>query len=232
MPMWLLHQSKDMNSDSDWEDVESEENNIYPIINLDCEDWVDKFSVSIHRFLGAKPWDWAYHLWFNSKRLSKSVFKMIGRCPLKGCQRLSTVFLAIVGEAPYFSESWITLFKKRKRWDDGNKPEVEGEDRQEDGDYDEKGWWSWKGVEAEDEGRRQRGRDDEQGEVDEVEQQGGGDEDRTPESFEYPPWPALCISIDDNRAMSRADILSYQERNHLCCCMSWSCVQLLARICS
>ena len=26
-------------------------------------------------------------------------------------------------------------------------------------------------------------------EVDEVEQQGGGDEDRTPESFEYPSWP-------------------------------------------
>ena len=75
-------------------------------------------------------------------------------------------------------------------------------------------------MEAEDEGRRQRGRDDEQGEVDEVEQQGGGDEDQTPVSFEYPPWPALCISIDDNRAMSRADILSYQERNHLCCCMS------------
>ena len=67
---------------------------------------------------------------------------------------------------------------------------------------------------------RMRGEDREQGEVDEVEQQGGGDEDRTPESFEYPPWPALCISIDDNRAMSRADILSYQERNHLCCCMS------------
>ena len=52
--MTFDHQCDDMNSDSDWEDVDSDEKDIYPTIDLDCEDWADKFSASIHRFHGSK----------------------------------------------------------------------------------------------------------------------------------------------------------------------------------
>ena len=53
--MTFDHQCQDMNSDGDWEDVESEEIDSFPTIDLDCEDWADKFSASIHRFHGVKP---------------------------------------------------------------------------------------------------------------------------------------------------------------------------------
>ena len=52
--MTLDHQCKVLNSDSNWEDVESDDN-MYLSIDLDCEDWADKFTDSIHRFHGATP---------------------------------------------------------------------------------------------------------------------------------------------------------------------------------
>ena len=52
--MTIDHQCGDLNSDSDWEDVESDEN-MYPTIDLDCEDWADKFTASIHQFHEANP---------------------------------------------------------------------------------------------------------------------------------------------------------------------------------
>ena len=52
--MTLNHQGEVLNSDSDWEDVESD-NNLYPTIDLDCEDLADKFSDSIHRNHRANP---------------------------------------------------------------------------------------------------------------------------------------------------------------------------------
>ena len=59
--MTFDHQCGDMKSDSDWEDVDSDwkdvnsENNLYPTIDLDCENWADKFKASIHRYHGANP---------------------------------------------------------------------------------------------------------------------------------------------------------------------------------
>ena len=52
--MTLNHQGEVLNSDSDWGDVESD-NNLYPTIDLGCEDWGDKFSDSIHRNHWANP---------------------------------------------------------------------------------------------------------------------------------------------------------------------------------
>ena len=52
--MTLNHQGEVLNSDSDWEDVESD-NNLYPTIDLGCEDWGDKFSDSVHQNHWASP---------------------------------------------------------------------------------------------------------------------------------------------------------------------------------
>ena len=52
--MTLNHQGEVLNRNSDWEDDESD-NNLYPTIDLDCEDWSDNFSDSIHQNHWANP---------------------------------------------------------------------------------------------------------------------------------------------------------------------------------
>ena len=49
--MTLDHQCETSDSDDNWEDIESEED-LYPTLDLNSEDWADKFTNSIRRFHG------------------------------------------------------------------------------------------------------------------------------------------------------------------------------------
>ena len=52
------HQCEAIDSESNWEDYESEhdglesEGNLYPALDLDSEDWAERFTESIRRFHG------------------------------------------------------------------------------------------------------------------------------------------------------------------------------------
>ena len=52
--MTLDHQCETSDSDSNWEDIESEENS-YPTLDLNSEDWAEKFTDSIRSFHGSNP---------------------------------------------------------------------------------------------------------------------------------------------------------------------------------
>ena len=52
--MTLDHQCEISDSDGNWEDFESEEDS-YPTLDLNSEDWADKFTNSIRRFHGSNP---------------------------------------------------------------------------------------------------------------------------------------------------------------------------------
>ena len=54
--MTLDHQCEAVDSDSSWEDVESEsEEELYPTFDPDSENWAEEFSNRIQRFHGASP---------------------------------------------------------------------------------------------------------------------------------------------------------------------------------
>ena len=48
------HQCEIWDSDRNWEDIESEEDS-YPTLDLNSEDWADKFTNSVRRFHGSNP---------------------------------------------------------------------------------------------------------------------------------------------------------------------------------
>ena len=48
------HQCDAMDSDSSWEDVESDsDQDLYPTLDMDSDDWAEKFTNSIQRFHGS-----------------------------------------------------------------------------------------------------------------------------------------------------------------------------------
>ena len=52
--MTLDHQCEAVDSDSSWEDLESEEE-LYPTFDPDSKNWAEEFSNSIRRFHGSSP---------------------------------------------------------------------------------------------------------------------------------------------------------------------------------
>ena len=52
--MTLHHQCETSDSDGSWEDIESEED-LYPTLDLNSEDWAEKFTDSIQTFHRSKP---------------------------------------------------------------------------------------------------------------------------------------------------------------------------------
>ena len=52
--MTLDHQCETSDSDGNWEDIESEED-LYPTLDLNSEDWAEKFTDSIQTFHRSKP---------------------------------------------------------------------------------------------------------------------------------------------------------------------------------
>ena len=52
--MTLDHQCETSDSDGSWEDIDSEED-LYPTLDLNSEDWAEKFTESIQIFHGSKP---------------------------------------------------------------------------------------------------------------------------------------------------------------------------------
>ena len=49
--MTLDHQCEDIESDSSWEDVENE-HDLYPTLDVESEDWAERFTNSIRTFHG------------------------------------------------------------------------------------------------------------------------------------------------------------------------------------
>ena len=52
--MTHYHQCEAIESDSSWEDVENEKD-LYPTLDVESENWDEKFTISIRRFHGILP---------------------------------------------------------------------------------------------------------------------------------------------------------------------------------
>ena len=55
----MVDQCEALDSDSSWEDIDSEQElwlELYPTLDPDSEDWAEKFSNSIRRFHGQTIW--------------------------------------------------------------------------------------------------------------------------------------------------------------------------------
>ena len=77
-----------MDSDSNWEDIDSEQDSeqdsednvedLYPTIDVNCEDWAEKFTISIRRF----------HNSGNFSKLHQIIDDQEEKCP--NCERVFT----------------------------------------------------------------------------------------------------------------------------------------------
>ena len=52
--MNLDHQCEAVDSDSSWEDIENEQE-LYPTLDMNSEDWAEQFTHSIQTFHGISP---------------------------------------------------------------------------------------------------------------------------------------------------------------------------------
>ena len=102
------HQCEAQDTDSSWEDIESEqedEQKLYPTLDLDSEDWAENFSESIWRFHDQTIWSETWIL--------QVFWSVDGRSPSSGLLSALTILLAIGIEILYRPQPELHFQKKR-----------------------------------------------------------------------------------------------------------------------
>lgn len=109
MPRWPLITSAKpwtLDSDSSWEDLESEEE-LYPTFDPDSKNWAEEFSNSIRRFHGSSPLIWKLNL-------AMCTHVLMGGRPHQGYLQPKPFFFAFGIEILYRPLHWITLSEEEK----------------------------------------------------------------------------------------------------------------------
>ena len=103
------HQCEAQDTDSSWEDIESEqedEQKLYPTLDLDSEDWAENFSESSWRFHDQTIWSETWIL--------QVFWSVDGRSPSSGLLSALTILLAIGIEILYRPQPELHFQKKKE----------------------------------------------------------------------------------------------------------------------